>query len=131
MHIRYPFAAVILTAAFTPIVHAQENALLKQQEQLQAVAVQKVETSLKEALADAKRLQAAGSTARAAERLRSAVRLLDDPILPKKTTDTWRAQLNDALRLVEAGKKPEVTLESSNPNRDAEIARIKAMIEED
>jgi general secretion pathway protein D len=131
MHFRYPLAAIILTGAFTPIAPAQENALLKQQEQLQAVAVQKVETSLKEALAEAKRLQAAGSTARAAERLRSAVRLLDDPILPKKTTDTWRTQLTDALRLVEAGKKPEVTLESSNPNRDADIARIKAMIEED
>ena len=131
MRSRFLLAAVVLAGAFTPTIQAQENGLLKQQEQLQAVAVQKVEMSLKEALADARRLQAAGSTARSAERLRSAVRLLDDPILPKKTTDTWRTQLNDALRLVEAGQKPEVTLESSNPHRDAEVARIKAMIEQD
>src|SRR5262249_31671587 len=57
--------------------------------------------------------------------------VLDDPILPKKNTETWRTQLTEALRLVEAGRKPEINLESSNPNRDAEIARIKAMIEED
>jgi hypothetical protein len=131
MRSRYLLAPVVLAGAFTLAAPAQENALLKQQEQLQAVAVQKVESSLKEALADARRLQQAGSNARAAERLRTAVRLLDDPILPKKNVDTWRVQLNEALRSVEAGKKPEVTLESSNPHKDAEVARIKAMIEED
>lgn len=131
MRSRFPLAAAVLAGAFASPIPAQENALLKQQEQLQTVAVQRVEASLKEAVADAKRLQAAGSTARAAERLRSAVRLLDDPILPRKTTDAWRTQLNDALRLVEAGKKPEVDLESSNPHRDAEVARIKGMIEAD
>jgi hypothetical protein len=131
MRSRYLLAPALLAGAFTLAAPAQENRLLKQQEQLQAVAVQKVESSLKEALAEAKRLQQAGSSARAAERVRSAIRLLDDPILPKKNVDTWRAQLNEALRSVEAGKKPEVTLESTNPNKEAEVARIKAMIEED
>src|SRR5438045_2042699 len=116
MRSRYLLAPVVLAGAFTLTAPAQENALLKQQEQLQAVAVQKVESSFKEAIADAKRLQAAGSTARAAERLRTAIHLLDDPILPKKNTDAWRSQLNDALRLVEAGKKPDVMLESTNPH---------------
>src|SRR5436190_1276837 len=109
MRSRYLLAAALLAVAFTLRAPAQDNALLKQQEQLQAVAVQKVEVSLKEALADAKRLQQAGSAARAGERLRSAIRLLDDPILPKKTVDAWRAQLASALQAVEAGKKPEVT----------------------
>lgn len=128
---RVLLAPALLAGAFTLSAPAQENRLLKQQEQLQAVAVQRVETALKESLADAKRLQQGGSNARAAERLRSAMRQLDDPILPKKTADTWRTQLTEALRSVEAGRKPEVTLESSNPARDAEVARIKAMIEED
>src|SRR3954466_1579345 len=100
MRTRYLLAPVVLAGAFTLAAPAQENALLKRQGQLQAVAVQKVESSLKEALADAKRLRQAGSNARAAERLRSAVRQLDDPILPRKTVDTWRAQLSEALRAV-------------------------------
>ena len=131
MRTRYLLAPAVLAGAFTLAAPAQDNRLLKQQEQLQAVAVQKVEISLKEAIADAKRLQQAGSNARAAERLRSAIRLLDDPILPKTNVDTWRTQLTGALRAVEAGQKAEVTLESTNPHRDAEIARVKAMIEED
>ena len=131
MRSRYLLAPAVLAGAFTLAAPAQDNRLLKQQEQLQAVAVQKVELSLKEALADAKRLQQAGSNARAAERLRSALRQLEDPILPKKNVDAWRAQITGALRSVEAGQKPEVTLESSNPHRDAEVARVKAMIEED
>jgi hypothetical protein len=130
MRSRYLLAPALLAGMLDTGAPAQDQ-LLKQQEQLQAVAVQKVEISLKEALNDAQRLQQAGSTARAAERLRTAVRLLDDPILPKKNVDTWRAQLTEALRSVEAGKKPAVTLESANPHREAEIARVKAMIEED
>lgn len=131
MRTRLLLASAVLAGAFALTAPAQENRLLKQQEQLQAVAVQRVETSLKESLADAKRLQQGGSNARAAERLRSAIRQLDDPILPKTTADAWRTQLTDALRSVEAGRKPEVTLESSNPARDAEVARVKAMIEQD
>ena len=131
MRSRYFLAPAVLAGAFTLGAAAQENGLLKQQEQLQAVAIQKVEASLKEALTEAKRLQQAGSTARAGERLRSAIRLLDDPILPRKNVDAWRTQLTAALRSVEAGQKPEVTLDSSNPHRDAEVARIKAMIEVD
>ncbi|HEX3148929.1 MAG TPA: hypothetical protein VHR66_12680 [Gemmataceae bacterium] len=130
MRFRYLLAPALLGGAFTLSAPAQDG-LLKQQEQLQLVAVQKVESSLKDALAEASRLQQAGSTARAGERLRSAMRLLDDPVLPKKNVDVWRGQLNDAMRLVESGKKPAITLESANPNREAEVARIKAMIEDD
>ena len=131
MRLRNLLAPALLAGVLILPASAQENRLLKQQEQLQAVAVQKVESSLKEAISDAKRLQQGGSNARAAERLRGAIRLLDDPILPKQTVDTWRNQLTGALRTVEAGQKTEVTLESANPHRDAEVARVKAMIEED
>jgi hypothetical protein len=130
MRFRYLLAPAFMAGSFTMSAPAQDG-LLKQQEQLQAVAVQKVESSLKDALSDASRLQQAGSNARASERLRTAMRLLDDPILPRKNVDVWRGQLNDAMRMVESGKKPAITLESANPNRDAEVARIKAMIEDD
>jgi hypothetical protein len=130
MRTRYLLAPAVLAGAFTLSASAQPDGLLKQQEALQAVAMQKVERAIREAVADAQKLQAAGSNARAAERLRSAQRLLDDPILPRKSVDAWRDQLASAVRTVEAGKKPEV-VDPTNPNKEAEIARVKAMIEQD
>jgi general secretion pathway protein D len=129
MRTRYLFAPALIVGAFAFPVPAQDG-LLKQQEKLQAVAMQKVEKSIREAVADAQRLQQAGSNARAAERLRQAARLLDDPILPKKEVDSWRKQLAEAMRAAEAGRKPEVG-ESASTQKEAEIARVKAMIEED
>jgi hypothetical protein len=128
MRFPYLLAPVLLCGAFALQSPAQD-ALLKQQEKLQAVAIQKVETSIREAFADAQRLQQAGSTARASERLRAASRLLDDPILPKARVDAWRSQLNEAIKSVEGGKKPEIV--ETNPQKAAEVARVKAMIEED
>src|SRR5688572_12331378 len=128
MRTRYLLAPAVFAGVFALSSPAQDG-LLKQQEALQAVAIQKVEKSIKDAVAEAQRLQAAGSSARAAERLRSAARLLDDPMLPRKNVDAWRAQLTSAVRAVEAGQKPEVPL--ANSNKDAELARLKAMIEED
>jgi hypothetical protein len=128
MRSRYLFAFLVSAICTLPAIAQDE--LLKQQEKLQAVAMQKVENSIREAVADAQRLQAAGSTARASERLRTALRQLDDPILPKKNVDAWRVQLNDAMRAVESGKKPVVT-DTLNPEKEAAVARVKAMIEED
>lgn len=124
-------APVLLAGTLTLGASAQDNRLLRQQEQLQAVAVQKVEASLREAVADAQRLQAAGSTARAAERLRNAMRLIEDPILPQKNVDAWRAQLTGAIRSIEAGQKPGAAVGAANPHRETEIAKIKALIEEE
>src|SRR5262249_13105839 len=120
----------LLTGLFAGGAVAQQDRLLKQQEQLQAVAMQKVETSIKEAVAEAQKLTAAGSKARASERLRQALRLLDDPILPAKSVEAWRTQLNDAIKAAEAGRAPTVT-DPTNAHKDAEGARVKAMIEED
>ena len=128
MRSRYLFA--ILVSATCTLPSLAQDELLKQQEKLQAVAMQKVENSIREAVADAQRLQAAGPTARASDRLRTALRQLDDPILPTKNVDAWRAQLNDAMRAVEGCKKPVVT-DTLNPEKEAAVARVKAMIEED
>lgn len=130
MRMRYLLAPALIAGAFSLSAQAQPDSLLKQQEAMQAVAMQKVERSIREAVADAQKLQAAGSIARAGERLRSAQRLLDDPILPKKSVDAWRDQLASAIRTVEAGKKPEV-VDPTNPTKEAEVARVKAMIEQD
>jgi len=130
MRIGYLIAPAILVGAFSASAPAQ-NELLKQQEQLQAVAMQKVERSIREAVADAQKLQAAGSNARAAERLRSALRLLDDPILPKKSVESWRTELAAGIRSAESGKKAEVKDPTTNPLKEAEVAKVKAMIEED
>jgi general secretion pathway protein D len=128
MRIRHLLAPALLAGAFT-IPAAAQDALLKQQEKLQAVAIQKVEKSIREAVTDAQRLQQGGSNLRAAERIRQAMHLLDDPILPRSNVEAWRKQLNEALRAAEAGRKPE--LEPSNTQKDAEVARVRAMIEED
>ena len=129
MRIGYSVASAVLVGVFCTSVRAQDQ-LLRQQEQLQAVAMQKVERSIREAVADAQKLQAAGSNARAAERLRSAQKLLDDPILPKKSVDAWRTELASAIRNAESGKPAEVK-DPTNPVKEAEVARVKAMIEED
>lgn len=131
MRLRYLLTPLFVSGVFAMPLPAQESTLLKQQEKLQTVAMQKVETSLKEAVGEAQRLSAAGSNGRAAERLRSALRQLDDPILPKKQVDEWRVQLAAALKLAEAGKKPTVTEPGSNPLKEAEVARVKALIEVD
>src|SRR5262245_33956357 len=104
MRMRYYVASAILAGVVSASAPAQDQ-LLKQQEQLQAVAIQKVERSIREAIIEAQKLQAAGSNARAAERLRSAVRMLDDPILPKKSVDAWRTELAAGIRAAESGKK--------------------------
>lgn len=129
MPVRKLLASAMLTGALAASGSAQDNALLKQQEKLQQVAIQKVEAGIREAVADAQRLQAAGSTRRATERLRTALQSLDDPILPKKHVDAWRVQLTAAMTAAEQGKKPVIA--EANPNREAEVVRLKAMIEED
>jgi len=131
MRHRFFLAPLFLSGVFSVTAISQDNTLLKQQEKLQSVAMQKVETSIKEAVSEAQRLSAAGSSGRAVERLRTAMRQLDDPVLPKKQVDEWRAQLTAALKQAEAGKKPTVTEPGSNPLKEAEVARVKTMIEED
>lgn len=131
MRIQHFISAGLVALAVAANAPAQDQ-LLKQQERLQVVAMQKVEAAIREALADAQKLQAANSNVRAAERLRSALRLLDDPILLRKSTDVWRAQLNDAIRMVEAGKRPELTAATpANPAKAAELEKRKAWLEED
>ena len=87
--------------------------------------------SIREAVADAQRLQAAGSNARAAERLRSAIRLLDDPILPKKNVDAWRTQLTAGIRSAESRPVRSRGHGSDQPAQGSGGRRVKAMIEED
>lgn len=128
MRFRLWLVPAILVGAFAISATAQDQ-LLKQQEKLQTVAIQKVEKSIGEALADAQKLQQGGSNVRAAERLRTASRQLDDPILPKTKVDAWRAQLNEAIRKVESGQKPVIA--EANPEKEAAVAKVKAMIEED
>jgi hypothetical protein len=129
MRTPYLLAPALIVGSLTVAAFGQDQ-LLKQQEKLQSVAMQKVEISIKEAVADAQKLQQSGSNGRAAERLRSALRLLDDPILPKQSTEAWKATLTSAIRSAEVGK-PAVVVDPTNPHKEAEVARIKAMIEED
>ena len=130
MRLRHFVTAGVVALSVAAVSPAQDQ-LLKQQEKLQAVALLKVEAAVQSSVAEAQKLQAAGSSVRAAERVRQAMRMLDDPVLPKKETDKLRAQLSDALRAAEAGKKPEIAGTTANPLKAAEIERRKAWLEED
>lgn len=139
MRARFWIAPLFVSGTLATTLPAQDN-LLKQQEKLQAVAIQKVEANVKEAMNDAQRLSAAGSSVRAAERLRSALRSLDDPILPRAKVEDLRTQLTAALRQTEAGNRPvgttptgPTTPTSVTPIKDkeAEAARVKALIDEE
>ncbi len=130
MRLRHFVTAGVVALSVAAVSPAQDQ-LLKQQEKLQAVALLKVEAAVQSSVAEAQKLQAAGSHVRAAERIRQAMRMLDDPVLPKKETDKLRAQLGDALRAAEAGKKPEIAGTTANPLKAAEIERRKAWLEED
>lgn len=132
MRTRYLLIPALLIGAFTAtLVAPAQDGLLKQQEKLQAVAMQRVEANIRDAVAEAQKLQKAGQNARAGERLRSALRLLDDPILPRKNVEAWSTQLNAALAGVDRGGNKPITLSESNPGKEAEVARVKAMIAED
>ena len=127
MRLRYFLAPAVLAAAFLPTADAQQSPLLKIEEQRQAAAMKKVEQAIREAVADAQKLQQAGSTIRAGERLRQAMRLLDDPILKKESTEAWKTQLAAAMTAVDAGKKPELTEAPANPHKVADMARTSSM----
>ena len=128
MHSRFLLVPAFLCGTITLTASAQDQ-LLKQQERLQAVAIQKVEHVIADAMSDARRLQRGGSTLRATERLRLAIQQLDDPILPRAKVDAWRTQLNEAIRAIERGNKPAVA--DAGPGKEGQIARVKSMIEEE
>jgi len=133
MRLRHFVTAGVVALSVAAVSPAQDS-LLRQQERLQAVALQKVEVAVQSTVAEAQKLSAAGSHVRAAERIRQAMRMLDDPVLLKKDTDKLRGQLNEALRMAESGKRPEVagtTAPAANPLKADEVAKRKAWLEED
>ena len=133
MKLRHFFSAGMIAGAIAASSPAQDQ-LIRQQEKLQAVAIQKVEASIRDTLNEAQRLQAAGSNARAAERIRQSMRLLDDPVLPQKKTDQWRTQLSEALSRAEKGQRVDVSLTSAKTNsplKAADLEKRKAWLAED
>ncbi len=123
-------ASVILSGVLVGSLPAQDH-LLKQQEKLQAVAVQKVDSNVRDAISEAQKLRASGSTLRASERIKSALRAIEDPILPKKNVDAWRAQLNESLRNTETAAKPAPINKEAQEARDAQKAKLQKLVEDD
>ena len=128
MRVRCLLLSALFCGTFTLTATAQDQ-LLRQQEKLQAVAIQKVNRLVNEAITDAQRLQQAGSSVRATQRLRTTMMQLDDPILPRDKVDAWRRQLTEAIRSVESGKKPATAAQT--PGKEDRVAQVKAMIEAD
>lgn len=78
--------------------------LLNRAKAEQAVLTQRVEAKLRDAIADARKLQAT-SPVRAANLLRSAMFQLDDPLIPASFRSEWSAQLTSQIKAIESGRK--------------------------
>jgi len=125
---------LVVIVAFTATIHAQNKPedLLNRTRADQAIMTQRLEAKLREAVEDARRLQAA-SPVRATNALKSALTQLEDPLIPVGFRTEWTAKLNTQIRLLSTGNKIQ-TAEQMNPDkkqlREADIRRAKAAQEE-
>lgn len=98
----------------------------------QSVVTQKVEAKIREAIGEARRLQAT-SPVRAANVLKSAMAQLEDPLIPAAFRAEWTAQLNTQIRLIDLGKKlpdPAEVNPARREIKEADLKRAKAVEEE-
>jgi hypothetical protein len=98
----------------------------------QAVVQQRVETKLREALTEARRVQPTSSV-RAVNTLKTALTQLDDPLIAASFRNEWTTVLNAQIRQIEAGKQLPPAEEINAAKREikeAQARRAKAIQEE-
>ena len=111
---------------------AKPEDLLNRAKAEQAAVTSRVESKLRDAIADARRLQAT-SPIRAANVLKSALFQLDDPLIPPSFKTEWTAQLTAQIKLIESGKKiadPVDINPVKREIREAQAKQAKSMQEE-
>ncbi len=98
----------------------------------QAVLMQRLEQKMRDAIADARRLQST-SPVRAANLLRSAIGQLDDPLIPPGFRADWTRQLTAQIKLIESGKRlpdPVDVNPAKREIKEAQVKQAKSMQEE-
>src|SRR5947209_2148897 len=93
--------AAMLTAAVASAQNPTD--LLNKAKGEQAIITQKIELKLREAINDARRLQAT-SPIRAVNALKTALAQLDDPLVPPTFRTQWTAQIQTQIKAIESGK---------------------------
>jgi len=132
---RMRLMALLLGVGLFPVfgtAQPRPDDLLNKARNDQNLVTQRVEGKLREALADARRLQAT-SPIRAANALKVALGTLDDPLIPTGFRNEWTAQINSQIRLIESGKKlpdPAEVNPVKREIREADRQRAKAIEEE-
>lgn len=125
-----PLALSALLAAglcvFTSSVSGQTKPedLLKRAEADRALATQRIEKRLRDALDDARKLQPT-SPVRAANVLKAAISSLDDPLIPASFRSEWSAQLTAQIRAIESGGKVADPVDVDPAKREIREARVK------
>jgi hypothetical protein len=132
--IRATVAALLLAAWLTSSAPGQSKPedLLNRAKADQALLTQRLDSRMRDALAEARRLQPL-SQARAVNALKTALLQLDDPLVPASFRSEWTVQLNAQVRLIEAGKKmaaPDEINPVKRQVREADVKRAKAAQDE-
>jgi len=108
------------------------NELLNKAKADQAIITQKLESKMREAIAEARRLQET-SRIRAVNKLKDAITQLDDPLIPPSFRNDWTAKLQGQIKAIETGQKV-VDPPAENPARreikEADAKRVKAIQDE-
>ncbi|MEZ6139047.1 MAG: hypothetical protein R3B84_00615 [Zavarzinella sp.] len=104
------YRAILMSMALcgVPTLALAQSPLLKQQERIQQIAVQRIETELSTCQRDVSTLVRAGRTGAALERIRQAQGLLRDPVLPDDKVRLWQLQLDQLAANVKVGTVPAV-----------------------
>jgi len=123
---------VALLLANLVVAQSKPEDLLNKTKTDQAILTQRLEVKLRDALDEARRLQAT-SPVRAGNTLKSALSALEDPLIPAHFRADWTARLNTQIRLIETGNRvqtPEQISPEKRQIKEADIKRAKAAQEE-
>ncbi len=128
-------ALVVLLGGLASLASAQskpEDSLLNRAKAEQALMLQRLEARMRDAQAEARRLQPT-SKIRAANALKTAVNQLEDPLIPSGFRNEWTAKLNSQIVEIESGRKlppPEEINPVRREIKEADLKRAKAVQEE-
>ncbi len=125
--------AILSASSVSPVAaQSKPDDLLNKTKADQAVVAQRVETKLREALTEARRLQSTSSV-RAINTLKTALTQLDDPLIATSFRNEWTTVLNAQIKQIEAGKPLPPAEEINSAKRDikeTQARRAKAIQEE-
>jgi hypothetical protein len=98
--------------------------LLNRAQSDQAALTSRLDGKMRDALAEARKLQAT-SPVRAANALKLAIGQLDDPLVPAAFRSEWTTQMTAQIRAIESGRKVADPVDVNPVKREIKDARVK------